>query len=217
MSEHAIPVIDPEKTAKNLEAGRRMREGRRRAAALRASQPRSAADAKQAGVAQPPQRDTAAPIREAESGERLTRVPRGQRDIGDWTFPPHRRKPGWDYQLITIRIYNEPQSTAEYYRQGWRPVPSTEAPELLVPGEPSEHLDVKGMRWFWRPEQFSAQAREEDRSAAAQQQRDRIVGATEGRPAGDGARLADVAGVRPISLGTEVYGEIGSAPERRRG
>lgn len=184
-----------------------------RQAIARKAQARKAADAARAGVGTPPQHAAAAPVREEDSAEKLTRVPRGQRDIGEFVFPPHRRRQGWDYQLIAVKIYNEPQSTAEFWRQGWRPVPPAEAPELQIPGHPSETLDIKGLRWFWRPEHMSAQAREEDRQAAVKQQQDRMFGAATGKA--DGGGLADVAGVRPVNLGFEMYGEAGNFAEKR--
>lgn len=220
MSEH---VSAPEK--KRTGYTREMREAKRqtaqRTASPRDAQPRTAADVNYDGPMSwgaAPKR--AEPIREEESLDRLTRAPRGQRDVGDFTFPQERRRPGWDYQLLALTIYNQPQPINEFHRQGWRPVPATEAPELLTPGFPSDYLDVRGtMRWYWRPEHLSAQAREEDRQHAEQQQRDRIVGATEGRLAKSSEQsLSDLRGVRPVSLGVEVVGEVGSKgePVRRR-
>lgn len=174
--------------------------------------PKTAADVRHAGVTASMSAERAAPIRDTSGEEPLTRKSRNERQVGSFDLPPHRRKRGWDYQWITVSVHGqpvEPAAIAEYFEGGWRPVPATEFPELLPPGTNTETIDRFGSRLFWRPIHLTQQAKAEDYEAAKQQERDRIQGALEGRPARvEGLR--DVRGVVPVPLEMTIEGEAGA-------
>jgi hypothetical protein len=75
----------------------------------RKAEVRTAEDAAYAGLgSNPGPAEPARASRESVQEEVRTRVRRDERDTGWADLPRHRRKPNWDYEYKTIRVFNEP-------------------------------------------------------------------------------------------------------------
>lgn len=190
MSETVIPVRDPvaeDRARVRNENLKIAREKKLRAIAERKAEPRTAADVKSPP---PATAERAAPAREDLSRvpeEQLTRRRRHERDTGSLEVPAHRKKPGWDYQYITIRVLGEPVDGArirDYREGGWRPVLAKDMPELVEPNtSPDSPVESEGQRLYTRPMNLTNEAKQEDLDYAMQQQRDRTLAAASGQSA----------------------------------
>ena len=186
----AIPVRDPvaeERARVRNDNLRLAREKKLRAIAERKAQPRTAADVTSPA---PAAADRAPPAREDLSRvpeEQLTRRRRDQRDTGLLDVPSHRKKPGWDYQYIAIRVLGEPVDGArirDFREGGWRPVLAKDMPELVEPNTPPDSaVESEGCRLYTRPMTLTNEAKQEDLDYALAQQRDRTLAAASGQSA----------------------------------
>jgi len=186
---------------------------KRRAPNKRTAPKRTARDAATQGRAAVDHGDErAAPTREQEPEERLTRVSREARQTGTFDIPHRHRKPGRDYEWKVITVYAEPVDSSvitEAHEGGWRPERSGDWPGLMPPGTPATAtIDRLGQRLYGRPMTLTMEARDEDYRAAEQQKRDRIQGALSGRPSGVEG-LSDIKGIRPVGQSIVVEGEVG--------
>ncbi len=209
-----IPVID---TARDAIIQRR-RANLAKARAARGKNPRkavtrTAADARHAGVgSNPGPAQRAAPAR--DDVEVRTRTRRDQRDSGWADLPPHRRKPGWDYEYKVIRVLREPVDPAdmlEVRNAGWRPELAKDWPELVEPGTPPDSpIERRGQRLYGRPMSLTNEARQEDIQAAYQQQKDKTLAAASGRSAVRGEDgIPNQRGVRSVPIEISITGEAG--------
>lgn len=187
----AIPVIDPVRQAQidqrraNLATARatKAKNAAARTAPLRQAETRTAADVPRTA---PEQAQRASAVRD-NGPEVLTRVRRDERDSGWADLPNHRKKPGWDYQWVTIRVYNEPVDAGDMLvtrNAGWRAERAVDWPELCEPGTPDDAaIERRGQRLYARPQRLTDEARQEDLNAAYQQQRDKTMAAASGKSA----------------------------------
>jgi len=211
MSEE-IPVVEGRQVNRN-------KGGRPRKHPVRTAAPRSAADAGSAGSPDP---HAAAPLVEADDrrtddSHEITRRSRSERTLNQFDIPANWRKPGWDYQFWVTSVVGQPVENSQFmdvYEGGWRPVYWKDVPKPWNPGAKAEdQIERLGQRLFLRPMKLTQQARQEDYQAAEQQRLDRIRSAAEGRVSG-GEGVADIRGVRPVSLGVSVEGEVGTQTRR---
>jgi hypothetical protein len=106
----------------------------------------------------------------------LTRRSRLERDVDGIYFPERLKKPGWDYQFVTVRVMNQDQGRVDeselvaWEDQGWRPCLARDYPALAgrdVPGD--RPIEMRGSRAYERPKHLSLEAAEEDRQYAEEQ------------------------------------------------
>ena len=182
-----------------LEKGREtMRANRVKQAAMRAEiareeKMRSAADVHPVHSAPAERSDPIREERHAEvADEPLPLPPRRSRDdrSGMLEIPEHLKKPGWDYQYMTIRVLNEPVDNArlrDFTDNGqWRPAKAKDFPSLVDPGTPpNAPIEIEGQRLYERPMSYTLQARQEDYIAAEEQRRDKLAAAAAGRSTGN--------------------------------
>lgn len=139
-----------------------------------------------------------------------TRRRRDERTVGSFDIPEHRKKAGWSYQWMTIRVFNQPVDPADIrdftHNGGWRPVPSRDMPEMADPGDPPDApIEARGQRLYIRPLSLTLQAQREDMEYAQEQQRDRTLAAANGRSATRGSEgLGDHRGVKRVPLSIEI-------------
>ena len=106
---------------------------------------------------------------------------------GDFEIPKvvYARLPGFDFQWITVKIFNEPVDpgvlvqTAE---AGWKPLPSALAPEMLPNGIKMDTIDRMGSRLYVRRLELSVAARRELANKADEQREARMAAALSGDP-----------------------------------
>lgn len=217
------PPIDPVREAQRLNRIENLVKARaakgknapQRTAATRTAEHRTAADAVHAGIAAnpgPARRAEAA--RETHAEDIITRVRRDQRDSGWADLPHHRRKPGWDYEWKTIRVYNEPVDPGdmmEVRNAGWRPETAANWPELVEPGSsPDVPIERRGQRLYGRPQRLTDEARQEDLTTAYQQQRDKTQQARTGQSAVRGEDgIPNNRAVRPVPMEVTIEGLAG--------
>ena len=104
----AAPERTPEEQVRYDQRMENLAKGRAKFQATMAER-RTAKDAAKAGVgSNPGAAEPSRPGREERAEEVITRVRRDERDSGWADLPKHQRKPGWDYEYKTIRVYNEP-------------------------------------------------------------------------------------------------------------
>lgn len=189
--------------------------GRPPASGKRQAEVRTATDAARAGVgsdSRPAER--AQSVRESAPQEVITRVRRDDRDSGWADLPKHSRKPGWDYEYKTIRVYNEPVDPGEMLEirnAGWRPEKAIDWPDLVEPGaSPDAPIERRGQRLYGRPMRLTQEARQEDLAAAYQQQRDKTMAAASGKSAVRGEDgIPNGRGVRSVPISVEIEGLAG--------
>lgn len=162
-----------------------------RKAETRTAAPRTASDSRVGVSAHPePAERRDAPVRETMrpgAEVKLTRRKRHERTTGVLDVPKHLKRPGWDYQYITIRVLNEPVDASrlrDFREGGWRPVLTRDMPELADDGAPSESpIESEGQRLMTRPMSLTREAQAEDIAAAQEQHRDNAQKAASGRSA----------------------------------
>jgi len=106
---------------------------------------------------------------------------------GDFEIPKvvYSRLPGFDFQWITVKIFNEPVDpgvlvqTAE---AGWKPLPAALAPEMLPNGIKMDTIDRMGSRLYVRRLELSIAARRELENKANEQKQARMAAALAGDP-----------------------------------
>ncbi len=221
-----VPEPEPEKIASaadlrarsiaqqrryNMAKARMARDERR---AERTANSRTAADAARQGVAaQPGPAARAEPTREkALPAGDFVRRRRVDRQVGVFDdLPMHRKKPGWDYQWITIRVLAQPvdRSNIRDFREngGWQVQLIKDWPEYGDPSDaPDAPVETGGQMLVGRPLHLTEEARAEDYQAAVQQQRDRMVAAASGRSAirgEEGMPSGRVTRVVPLEISLE--------------
>jgi hypothetical protein len=143
----------------------------------------------------------------------LTRRSRLERDVDGIYFPERLKKPGWDYQFVTVRVMNHDQGRVDesellsWEDQGWRPCLARDYPELAGRGTPGDRpIEMKGSRAYERPKHLSLEAAEEDRIYAEQQRVDRTRAAATGG-LGDGIP-GDRRGLVRVPDGVRVEGGV---------
>lgn len=149
----------------------------------------------------------------ASQMETVTRKSRGERTLNFFDIPQRLKKPGVDYQWVTTSVMQQPVDNgdlASFYDGGWRPVLASDMPAMRAPGDTATTIDRRGQRLHYRPMALTQEALREDYNEAVQMQRDRMEGAQGGSVRGSGGGLDNVRGVRPVPLGLDVQGEIGS-------
>jgi hypothetical protein len=214
----ATPERTPEEQARydqRLEILAKGRATRIENAAQRKAEARTAKDAAKAGVgSNPGAAEPARATRDERADEVITRVRRDERDSGWADLPKHQRKPGWDYEYKTIRVYNEPVDPGEMLEirnAGWRPEKAVDWPDLVEPGtSPDAPIERRGQRLYGRPMRLTHEARQEDLAAAYQQQRDKTMAAASGKSATRGEEgIPNGRGVRSIPISVEIEGLAG--------
>ena len=137
-------------------------------------------------------------------------------DIGAGIFevPERYRKAGWDYQWATVKVLNEPVDAAVHADMkdaGWRPVTPVEAPDMMPPGWEGKTIERGGQILYKRPAYLSQEARDELKTKADQQLRDKFA-AAQMTPAGTAPRhLKDVrtsVEELPADLRAQIAGEV---------
>lgn len=147
---------------------------------------------------------------QAPDQEMFTRRKRHERSVGSFDIPSHRRKPGWDYQFVTIRCLGEPTDSSRIrdftHNGGWRPVKAGDMPELADEGLPADaSVEVEGQRLYTRPLTMTREAQQEDLDFAMQQQRDRTMAAAGGNSAIRGHDgLPNARGVQKVPVSIEI-------------
>ena len=194
------------------------REARRRTLELRAAEERDGgepigvsanpdATARRADAIRESYRDE---VRGDDVGLNFQRRRRDERTVGSFDIPDHRKKPGWSYQWMTIRVFNQPVDPADIrdftHNGGWRPVPTRDMPEMADSSDaPDAPIEARGQRLYARPLNLTLQAQREDMEYAQEQQRDRTLAAANGRSAKGGSEgMGDVRGTRRIPLSIEI-------------
>lgn len=190
-----------------------------RHAAPRTATPRTSADSAVGVSAHPgPAERRQEPTREAyrsDAPEPLTRRRRSERTVGGFEVPANRRKPGWDYQWITIRVLNEPVDSArirDFREGGWRPVLARDIPEMVEEGATRDTpIETEGQRLYTRPMTLTNEAKAEDHQYATEQQRDRMMAAASGKSAirGDEHSIPNARGVTRVPVSIEIEGVAG--------
>lgn len=150
--------------------------------------------------------------------ENFVRRRREERTVGSFDIPEHRKKPGWSYQWMTIRVFNQPVDPADIrdftHNGGWRPVPARDVPEMADTNDaPDAPIEARGQRLYCRPLHLTREAQEEDKQYAIEQQRDKTIAAANGRSAGKGSEgMGDHRGVKrmPLSIEIERLGPAGT-------
>lgn len=111
------------------------------------------------------------------NGEVLTRkVGAGSSD--PFHIPDDLKEPGWTYQWLSERIYNNPdivrRHNHEMYQAGWRPV-HAKGKWNGVYGPPGDtgHILVGDSGLYERPQQLTEEAKEDELRKAVGQMRDR--------------------------------------------
>lgn len=208
-----------DKRRESLAKARAARLANRTAAARTAPQrqeaPRTAADIRQ--TIEPAKRADAA--REAVTHEQpARRRRRDERQTGSFDIPESYRKPGMDYQWLSIRVLNEPVDPArlqDFRENGqWRPEKAGDWPSLVEPGTTSADAPVErlGMRLYSRPKHMTMEAIQEDAEFARRQQADKMRQAASGQSAVRGqSGLADMDRriVKPVAVEVSLEGVAG--------
>ena len=218
MSDEGQEIIEPQpqpavdRLAQKRRALENARAAKTRKRAERAATPRTHATTPSpgpAGRAEHPREATLGP-------ETITRRRRGERMDGGLDVPVHRKKSGWDYQWITLRVLGQPvdgSDLRDWYEGGWRPVLARDIPELAdVGADPMSPIESKAMRLVTRPMSLTIEARQEDLNAALEQQRDRMMAAASGKSVvrGEEGIPTNQRGIRAVPVQLEIVGEVGS-------
>jgi hypothetical protein len=216
-----LATDQPEEEQLSPERQRQLEERRASAARARAihtqrqAEIRTSKDAARAGVGSNPNpAEPSQATREGAPEEVITRVKRNERDSGWVDLPRHRRKPGWDYEYKTIRVFNEPVDPGdmlEVRNAGWRPEKAVDWPELCEPGTASDApIERRGQRLYGRPMRLTHEARQEDLQAAYDQQRDKTMAAATGKSAIRGEEgIPNGRAVRSVPISVEIEGLAG--------
>lgn len=215
----SAPVAEAPRPARNVSRATARRPNRKPAS--RTAPARTAADAARTGVAasgvEASVEDRRAPGR--DTGEEITRVSRSARSTDRFSIPGNWKRPGWDYEFKTHVVLGQPvdsSNLAEIQEGGWRPVFWRDVPQPWNPGaKPNDQVTRYGQGLYTRPLRLTQEAQREEYAAAEQQKRDRVIGALEGRVAGQEG-LADIRGVRPVPIEINVEGEVGVKAQQSR-
>ena len=185
---------------------------------------RSDLDAVMAGVGSTQRSETgkAEPTRqnEAETVGRITRMSLEERQTLMFDLPPHRKKPGWDYQwqVVSIMGMREDRSKLrDAHRAGWRPELAKDWPELAEGLAKDDPIEERGQMLMGRPMSLSHEARVETYNKAKNQEYDRMQAAAGGKGVGGQEGLVNIRGieVRNPSLSVELSsGGTGHTPGR---
>lgn len=150
---------------------------------------------------------------ETRSDEILTRRSRLERDVDGIYFPERLKKPGWDYQFVTVRVMNQDQGRIDdselvmWEDQGWRPCLARDYPELAGRGVSGDKpIEMRGSRAYERPKHLSLEAAEEDRIFAEEQRVDRTRAAATG--GGSDGIPGDRRGLVRVPEGVRVEGGV---------
>ena len=139
-----------------------------------------------------------------------TRRSRLERDVDGVSFPERMKKPGWDYQLVPIRIMNADPRFDEaelimWEDQGWEKCTAGDYPGLMPKNVPPDTaIEMRGLRAYHRPMHLTLEAKEEDYRYAEEQRRDRTRAAATGG-GGDGIP-GDRRGLVRVPEGVRVEG-----------
>lgn len=143
----------------------------------------------------------------------LTRRSRLERDVDGIYFPERLKKPGWDYQFVTVRVMNQDQGRIDdselvmWEDQGWRPCLARDYPELAGRGVSEDKpIEMRGSRAYERPKHLSLEAAEEDRIFAEEQRVDRTRAAATG--GGSDGIPGDRRGLVRVPEGVRVEGGV---------
>lgn len=189
-----------------------------RKAQTRTAPQRTASDSRVGVSAHPePAERRDAPIREAMrpgAEVKLTRRKRHERTTGMLDVPKHLKKPGWDYQWITLRVLNQEVDASrlrDFREGGWRPVLARDMPDLADDNAPPDSpIESEGLRLMLRPMSLTMEARQEDMVYAQEQQRDKTMAAASGRSAVRGEEgIPDSKGVRRVPMDIVIEGLAG--------
>jgi hypothetical protein len=194
------------------------RKGRRRVPIERAPQNRPAKAAAETPTDTARQENVVSP----DDGP-VTRRSRSERTEGMLAIPRSRFRPGWDFEWKVITVVNQPVPPADMmavHDGGWRPERAKDWPEYVLPGSsPDGPVEQYGQRLYGRPMALTLEARQEDYSAAVEQQTQRMQAATTGhlsRRGEQGEGLADLGRVvRPTGASLSIEGEVGVHGVRR--
>ena len=192
----AAPATPPRRPGRPRTANRQ--KAATRAAPERTAEPRTAAEPR-----------AAAPEIAASDDMPLRRRSRAERQEHRFSVPEHLKKPGWDYQYWPITVLGQPvdrASITDAFQGGWRPVPVSEMPEMMPPGDPTEFVEDGGQRLFKRPKAFTEEAKAEERALALEVTTKRITAASRGAADSN----LDIKGVRTVPLGMAVEAEAGT-------
>ena len=149
-------------------------------------------------------------------GEPLRRRSRRDRQEHRFGIPDHLKRPNWDYAFWPLEVLGQPVSRGDItdvYHGGWRPVPVSEMPEMMPPGDKSEFVEEGGQRLYKRPMKFTEEAKAEERALAESQTGERIRATARGQTR-DGPGM-EIPGVKTHHLGLEIQGEAGTYKGRR--
>lgn len=217
------PVIDPVREAQrqvrlaNLAKARsaRGKSAAKKSAPARKSAPRTAADARDAGMPSQRPAERAEMAREGAPAEVLRRVGRENRDAGWADLPVQHKKSGWDYEWKTVTVLNQPVDSHDFLEirnAGWRPEVAGNWPMLVEPGTPKDSpIERRGQRLYGRPMSLTMEARQEDLNAAQSALRDKTLQAASGR--GDQG-IPSARGTRAIPIEASIWGEAGTGTGR---
>ena len=231
-TEPMIPVLDPDARQEQVRAARvaniaRARQAKTvrsstvRQATTRQAPPREAEDVADQGVGShtgPARR--AEPAREevsarAPAQQVIRRVKRNERDMGWADLPEEHKKPGWDYEWKTIRVFNEPVDSGimQVVRgAGWAAEKAKDWPTKVEPGSPPDSpVESNGQRLYGRPMYLTNEARQEDLNEAYRQQRDKMQSAATGQTASANAPgIPNGRATRAVPIEISIMGEAGS-------
>ena len=118
---------------------------------------------------------------EDDDGSTITRRSRHEGGGNDFDIPQAWRRPGWDYQWITISVINQPVDGAELnrsYEGGWRPVPAKQMSQLCPPGYAKDTIERYGQLLMMRPMRLTIEAKREEYDIAEKQKRDKLMAAS---------------------------------------
>jgi len=108
-------------------------------------------------------------------GETFTRKRPGHHD--PFQFAEGEIPDKMSYQWIAVSVHNNndlvPLHTAQWFENGWRPVPASRHPGRFMSAEKTGAIVRDGLMLVERPEVLTREAREEDLSKAKQQISDR--------------------------------------------
>ena len=148
----------------------------------------------------------------------IRRRPRGERSVNSFDIPPRFKRPGWDYQYITIRVLNEPVDASRIWTYqedgGWRPVRVKDMLGYMDPSIPGDQfIEKDGQRLMTRPMHLTLQARQEDLEYAQEQRIDRMAAEASGESAIRGSEFGSGMekrrGIRTVPVQLEISGEAG--------